>query len=75
VRAYVGRGARGRIKGAKMVICNDYEFELIRQKTGLGEDEIQARLSCWSSPAVKMAARFTNKKANRCASGAAARNR
>ncbi len=28
------------IKGAKMVICNDYEFELIRQKTGLGEDEI-----------------------------------
>jgi adenosine kinase len=31
------------IKGAKMVICNDYEFELIRQKTGLGEDEIQSQ--------------------------------
>ena len=28
------------ITGAKMVICNDYEFELIRQKTGLGEDEM-----------------------------------
>ena len=27
-------------RGAKMVICNDYELELIRQKTGLGEDEI-----------------------------------
>lgn len=26
------------ISGAKMVICNDYEFELIRQKTGLDED-------------------------------------
>jgi adenosine kinase len=25
------------IAGAYMVICNDYEFELIRQKTGLGE--------------------------------------
>jgi adenosine kinase len=28
------------IAGAKMVICNDYEFELIRQKTGLTEDEM-----------------------------------
>ena len=28
------------LAGAKMVICNDYEFELIRQKTGLGEDEM-----------------------------------
>jgi adenosine kinase len=26
--------------GAAIVICNDYEFELIRQKTGLGEDGI-----------------------------------
>jgi adenosine kinase len=23
-----------------MVICNDYEFELIRQKTGMGEDDV-----------------------------------
>ena len=30
------------IRGAYMVICNDYEFELIRQKTGLGETEILA---------------------------------
>lgn len=28
------------IKGAKVVICNDYEFELIREKTGMGEDEV-----------------------------------
>jgi adenosine kinase len=26
--------------GARMVICNDYEFELIRQKTGVDEDSI-----------------------------------
>jgi adenosine kinase len=25
------------VTGAKVVICNDYEFELLRQKTGLGE--------------------------------------
>jgi len=31
------------ISGANIVICNDYELELIRQKTGLGEDEILAR--------------------------------
>jgi adenosine kinase len=28
------------VKGAYMVIVNDYEFELLRQKTGLGEGEI-----------------------------------
>jgi adenosine kinase len=28
------------LRGAAIVICNDYELELIRQKTGLGEDEI-----------------------------------
>ena len=28
------------IAGAAIVICNDYEFELIRQKTGLDEDSI-----------------------------------
>ena len=28
------------IKGAFMVICNDYEFELIRQKTGMSEAEV-----------------------------------
>jgi adenosine kinase len=30
------------LRGAAMVICNDYEFELIRQKTGQGEAEILA---------------------------------
>jgi adenosine kinase len=29
--------------GASIVICNDYEFELLRKKTGLGEDDILAR--------------------------------
>ena len=28
--------------GAAIVICNDYEFELIRQKTGLDEDGVMA---------------------------------
>jgi adenosine kinase len=32
------------IVGAYMVICNDYEMELIRQKTGLGESEIMQRV-------------------------------
>jgi adenosine kinase len=31
------------IAGAAVVICNDYEFELIRQKTGLGEAEVLER--------------------------------
>jgi adenosine kinase len=30
------------VVGATVVICNDYEFELLRQKTGLGEGEILA---------------------------------
>jgi len=32
------------VNGAYMVICNDYEFELIRQKTGLSEAAIVARV-------------------------------
>jgi adenosine kinase len=28
------------IVGAHLVICNDYEFELIRQKTGFSEDDV-----------------------------------
>ena len=31
------------VNGAFMVICNDYEFELIRQKTGLSERDILQR--------------------------------
>src|SRR5205823_14312128 len=30
------------IVGAHLVICNDYEFELIRQKTGFSEDDVLA---------------------------------
>ena len=32
------------IIGAFMVICNDYEFELIRQKTGFGEQDVLANV-------------------------------
>jgi adenosine kinase len=28
------------IKGARLVICNDYEFELIRQKTGMDQQQL-----------------------------------
>jgi len=31
------------IVGAHLVICNDYEFELIRQKTGFSEDDVLAQ--------------------------------
>ena len=32
------------ITGAHMVICNDYEFELIRQKTGMSEADVLAQV-------------------------------
>ena len=32
------------IVGAFMLICNDYEFELIRQKTGLSEQDVLAQV-------------------------------
>ena len=35
-----GDELRDGISGARVVISNDYEFEIIRQKAGLGEDEI-----------------------------------
>jgi adenosine kinase len=31
---------RDGIVGARVVICNDYEFELIRQKSEMGEDDV-----------------------------------
>ena len=31
------------LAGAALVICNDYEFELLRQKTGLGEADVLER--------------------------------
>jgi adenosine kinase len=37
-----GPELRDGIIGARILICNDYEFELIRQKTGMGESEILA---------------------------------
>jgi adenosine kinase len=38
-----GDELRDGIAGARLVISNDYEFELIRQKTGMGEDGILAQ--------------------------------
>ena len=37
-----GDELREGISGATLVICNDYELELLKQRTGLGEDEILA---------------------------------
>lgn len=37
-----GDEIREGIVGAALVICNDYEFELIRQKTGLDENDVLA---------------------------------
>jgi adenosine kinase len=36
-----GDDLRDGIAGARVLICNDYEFELIRQKTGMSEDDVQ----------------------------------
>jgi adenosine kinase len=35
-----GEELRAGIEGATILVCNDYEFELIRQKTGLDEDGV-----------------------------------
>ena len=35
-----GPELRDGIAGARLVICNDYEFELIRQKTGMDESDV-----------------------------------
>jgi adenosine kinase len=35
-----GEELKDGLTGAAIVICNDYEFELIRQKTGLSEEAI-----------------------------------
>jgi adenosine kinase len=37
-----GAGLRDGIVGAHLVVCNDYEFELIRQKTGMSEGDVLA---------------------------------
>ncbi len=38
-----GDELRAGLEGAAIVISNDYEFEIIRQKTGLGEDAVVGR--------------------------------
>ncbi|MCS7087610.1 MAG: carbohydrate kinase family protein [Thermoflexales bacterium] len=38
-----GDELRAGIEGANMLICNDYEFEIIRQKTGLTEADVLYR--------------------------------
>jgi len=37
-----GAELRDGLTGARVVICNDYEFELIRQKTGMSEADVLA---------------------------------
>ena len=39
-----GEDLRRGIEGATVLICNDYEFGIITQKTGFSEDEILARV-------------------------------
>jgi adenosine kinase len=39
-----GDELRDGLAGSAMTICNDYEFELIRQKTGLGERDVLERV-------------------------------
>ncbi len=38
-----GDELRDGVTGAHLVICNDYEFELLRQKTGMGEQDVLAQ--------------------------------
>jgi adenosine kinase len=38
-----GEELRDGLAGATVVVCNDYEFELLRQKTGLSEGDVLAR--------------------------------
>jgi adenosine kinase len=40
-----GEELKDGVVGAHMVICNDYEFELLRQKTGLREDDVLKQAS------------------------------
>jgi adenosine kinase len=40
-----GDELRDGISGARLVICNDYEFELIRQKTGMDEEQLLRQAS------------------------------
>ena len=37
-----GPELREGVVGAKLVVCNDYEFELLRQKTGMSEGDVLA---------------------------------
>jgi adenosine kinase len=37
-----GDELREGLTGAHIVVCNDYEFEMIRQKTGLSENDVRA---------------------------------
>jgi adenosine kinase len=39
-----GEDLKAGLEGATVLICNDYEFGIITQKTGLSEDEILARV-------------------------------
>ena len=62
-RACRARSWQDGLAGAAIVICNDYEFELIRQKTGLDEaDDPGAHAARWSSPAARTGARSLERR-------------
>ena len=49
-----GDELREGVVGASIVMCNDYEYELLKQKTGLGEREHPPAGRCARrSPAAK----------------------
>ena len=53
-----GDELRDGIAGARLVICNDYEFELIRQKTGMGEDGVLERATALLITRARTAVRY-----------------
>jgi hypothetical protein len=56
-----GDELRDGISGARLVICNDYEFELIRQKTGLDEQQLLQHASALMITREKTAVQSTNR--------------
>ena len=64
------------LSGSEIVICNDYEFELIRQKTGIGEAEILSHTGALVITRGEAGCSiYTADGPRRCAGGAAGKDR
>ena len=50
-----GEELRDGLFGSHVVICNDYEFELMRQKTALGQVDVLAHTDTTGTPQVNQA--------------------